>query len=761
MVQSAVEQTHASEHSEDSRASALHTIAAVGNTASAAESLASGSPDVKIELSFGSSQSKQTMTQDTTTHGGSSVKAGGTAAFSATGGDLTIAGSNVDATDVVLTAKDRVNLVNRTDTDSSCSTNESSSLSVGVSYGTQGYGVDASGAKAHGHSNSDSDMQNNTHIDASNSVTLISGGDTNMIGANVNAREVNADVGGNLNIASVQDTSHSDAHQESVSGGVSISQAGGGGSFSSQNANAHGDYAGVNEQSGIHAGDGGFKINVAGNTDLKGAVIASDADASKNVLNTGTLTFSDIENHSDYDAKSSGFSAGGSMGAPASGTGPSSQGNSGGFTPMLSQNDSGSSDATTKSAISAGTINIADKDHQTQDVASLNRDTTDTNGQVSTLPDVNHLLDKQGDLMNAASATGQAVATQIGTIANAKRDAANKAADQAMKDGNPELAAQYKAEAASWDEGGTNRVAMHTAGGALIAGLGGGSALSGAAGAGAASALAGKLNQLADTLGNGGGTDPGLTAGNVLANLAAGGIGGLVGGESGAFAASNADLYNRSSTNGEGKGGKGSEFVDFVGEQLASAGRGAANLAEMVNHGLNEFFASGSGQQPPADANPLTDVTNNSKPPAAGGSVVLVPVCAPPVCTVAPVATPGTPGYVPSNAIYNSGDGSNRESEPVVIDNARTGHLFRESEGHLADTPGNRTLLETVANDPNAVAGKDKYGTVWSSSVQADGTQVWVGVRNGKVSYGGVNQVPKEFNSQTGFSSPTRPGATK
>jgi filamentous hemagglutinin len=36
--------------------------------------------------------------------------------------------------------------------------------------------------------------------------------------------------------------------------------------------------------------------------------------------------------------------------------------NGGGLTPMLSQSDSGSSDATTRSAISAGSINIADKD---------------------------------------------------------------------------------------------------------------------------------------------------------------------------------------------------------------------------------------------------------------------------------------------------------------------------------------------------------------------------------------------------------------
>ncbi|WP_445376108.1 hemagglutinin repeat-containing protein [Paraburkholderia caledonica] len=43
-------------------------------------------------------------------------------------------------------------------------------------------------------------------------------GDMNIIGAKVNARQVNADVGGNLNIASIPDTMHSDAHQTSTGG---------------------------------------------------------------------------------------------------------------------------------------------------------------------------------------------------------------------------------------------------------------------------------------------------------------------------------------------------------------------------------------------------------------------------------------------------------------------------------------------------------------------------------------------------------------
>uniref|UniRef100_UPI002D7FAECD hemagglutinin repeat-containing protein n=1 Tax=Paraburkholderia kururiensis TaxID=984307 RepID=UPI002D7FAECD len=407
-IQGVVDQAHASENSQDGRAKALHTIAAVGNAGDGMGQMASGgTPDVSVQLSWGTSKSKSTSQEDQTTQTGSTVKAGGTAAFIATGdgtpgsGNVTIAGSDVNADNVVLNAKNQVNLVNTTNTDSTRSTNESSSASVGVSYGTKGWGVSASMANAHGDANSDAVMQNNTHVSGANSVSITSGGDTNIAGSDVSGKHVSADVGGNLNIASVQDTTVSEAHQSSTSGGFSISQGGGSGSFSSQHGDAHGNYAGVNEQAGIQAGDGGFDINVKGNTDLKGATIASTADPSKNTLATGTLTYSDVQNHSDYSASSSGFSAGTS-----------------GAMPMLSQHDSGSSSATTKSAVSAGTITVTDTTNQKQDIASLNRDTTDTNGTVSKLPDVNNLLTNQADVMNAANAAGQAVAKDIGTYAS-------------------------------------------------------------------------------------------------------------------------------------------------------------------------------------------------------------------------------------------------------------------------------------------------------------------------------------------------------
>lgn len=550
-VSNAVGQSRASGNSQDGRAAALHGMAAASaawdaNVAAGdvVRALGAGeTPQFKVEVSVGSSHSKSAFSEDSVTNRGSSVTAGGTAAFAATGngqpgsGNVTIAGSNVNANDVILAAKNQVNIVNTTDTDSTRSTNESKSASVGVSVGTGGFGVSAAMSKANGDGNSDLATQNNSHVNAANNVTIISGGDTNIIGSNVKGNQVNADVGGNLNIVSVQDTLSSAAHQSSSGGGFSVSQGGASASFSQSKGNASGSYAGVNEQAGIQAGDGGFNINVTGNTDLKGGLIASQADASKNSLTTGSLSFSDIQNQSHYDASSSGFSAGattGDGGMNYSTHGSTSGKNAGGAAPMLGQNDSGSDSATTKSGVSAGTVTITDSANQKQDVASLNRDTTNTNGTVAKLPDMQNLLSNQADMMAAASAAGEVVSRRIGDFADEMKRQAQANGDQAGVD--------------AWKEGGANRALMQGAGAALVTGMAGGNAVGGAAGAAIASIASGKLNELSSAIA---GSDPTGNAnmnqalGNIVANALATGAGAAVGGESGAFSGYNVDRFNR------------------------------------------------------------------------------------------------------------------------------------------------------------------------------------------------------------------------
>lgn len=92
---------------------------------------------------------------------------------------------------------------------------------------------------------------------------------------------------------------------------------------------------------------------------------------------------------------------------------------------------------------------------------------------------------------------------------------------------------------------------MHAAGGALVAGLGGGSvgsAVQGAAGAATASALGGVLNNVKGAVEGAaptGNADLDAALGNIVANVMATAAGAVVGGEAGGVTAHNADLYNR------------------------------------------------------------------------------------------------------------------------------------------------------------------------------------------------------------------------
>ena len=84
---------------------------------------------------------------------------------------------------------------------------------------------------------------------------------------------------------------------------------GAGASVSFGQTKQSGDFASVQEQSGITAGAGGFDIRVAGATTLTGGVIASTAEAANNQLTTGTLSATDLQNREKFKASSINLSA--------------------------------------------------------------------------------------------------------------------------------------------------------------------------------------------------------------------------------------------------------------------------------------------------------------------------------------------------------------------------------------------------------------------------------------------------------------------
>ena len=201
--------------------------------------------------------------------------------------------------------------------------NKFRSASIGASFSPQGLsGLSLSASSAKGKSKESRTSYTPTEVKAAGTLKLESGKDTNILGSKAKGEKIEANVGGNLNIETLQEKETYEEKNTSAgfnlswsmnqmldpadSGKIlrSFSKPTFGASVSKGSLESY--YRSARDQAGLFAGKGGFDIYVEKNTDLKGAVIASDAEAEKNRLSTGTFSFSDLENEADYSSKSIG-----------------------------------------------------------------------------------------------------------------------------------------------------------------------------------------------------------------------------------------------------------------------------------------------------------------------------------------------------------------------------------------------------------------------------------------------------------------------
>lgn len=450
------------------------------------------------------------------------------------GSNIHAIGSTIAAGNTVnLAADNAITLEASKNTFEQRGTNSSSGQSVGVGFaaGSQnGFTLELGASKGKGNENQDDVSYNNTKVSGGKAVNITSGGDLNMKGAVVEADRVTADVGGNLNIESLQDTSVGQSRQSSSGVNLSlcippfcygVSTVGG----NAASAKANGNFVSVGEQSGIKAGDGGFDVNVKGNTDLRGAVIESTqaaVDAGKNSFKTGgELTMSDLQNKSESSGSS--YAVSGSVGFMAGGADGQQQAmreqgmskqqiDSARKTTPGGSAGVGSTESSQGSVTKSGISGVAGDDSvRTGDNSSAGTLVKDWSTQTI-------VKDVQAQAQITQQFNQQA-AREIGTYADKQRDAA--------------IARGDKEEAAKWDEGGEYRVAAHTAAGALSGGV----TVAIAAGAGAA--LMPKIGEAI--------ADMGLPApvAQALGAATAAAIGGAIGGAAGAGSAYSIDINNR------------------------------------------------------------------------------------------------------------------------------------------------------------------------------------------------------------------------
>lgn len=370
-----------------------------------AKTIASGTGELGITLSasLGFSKSKSTSEGADQSIIGSNIS-GGNVNIVATGsgdaGFVRVTGSDImAANNLVVLGNGPITFEAAKETDTNSGKSSSFGVSIGVSAsvglekgkldtGVPSVDFGMSGSKS---SFSSTDV---THREA----TLSAGG-TMMIGtpgalvidgAIVSGGRVDIDAG-SLAVASRQDTSSFRSNESSMGINVSVTMSGQvSASGNVSRGKQVGEFASVAEQSGIFAGTGGYDINVTGNTDLKGAVIASGAAADLNRLVTGTLTFSDIENIERY--KASNLTMGGGIGANLGQDRDGSVNTDGSGRPLpgfatpigtisatvpVALGASGGQNSTTHSAIAPGAIVISSGDAaSTQAADMISRDTS-------------------------------------------------------------------------------------------------------------------------------------------------------------------------------------------------------------------------------------------------------------------------------------------------------------------------------------------------------------------------------------------------
>ena len=272
---------------------------------------------VGVQITYGQQKSESSTHTEGKTAAKSQVNAGGKVNIVATGAgkasNITIQGSDVSGKQgTFLEADNDINITAAEQTHKERSTNKSSGFNAGVamkvSNGTA-VGATLGGNYGKGYGNGDETTYVASHVGDSQSKTVVkAGGDVTLAGSQVKGKGVELDAE-NLKIESLQDKSSYRGKQMNVSASVTVGYGfAAGGSFNKSKVNT--DYASVNEQAGIFAGNNGYDINVKNKVSSVGGAIISSAEKEKNQMTAEDFEYSNIENYSNAKSSAMGLMGG-------------------------------------------------------------------------------------------------------------------------------------------------------------------------------------------------------------------------------------------------------------------------------------------------------------------------------------------------------------------------------------------------------------------------------------------------------------------
>ena len=272
---------------------------------------------IGVQITYGQQKSESHSHTEGKTAYKSQVNAGGKVNIMATGAgkdsNINIEGSDISGKQgTTLIADNQVNIKATEQNHQERSTNKSSGFNAGVAIKVsngEAAGVTVGGNYGKGYGNGDETTYVASHVGDSQSKTVVkAGGDVTLAGSQVKGKGVELDAE-NLKIESLQDKSSYRGKQMNASASVTVGYGfAAGGSFNKSKVNT--DYASVNEQAGIFAGNDGYDINVKNKVSSVGGAILSSAPKEKNQMTAQDFEYSNIQNYSNAKSSAMGLMGG-------------------------------------------------------------------------------------------------------------------------------------------------------------------------------------------------------------------------------------------------------------------------------------------------------------------------------------------------------------------------------------------------------------------------------------------------------------------
>ena len=264
-----------------------------------------------LNLSLGTERSEASTNVDSKIAKESTVVSDGHIRVTTKKDDIRIEGSDIRGKDITLESANSIYVKGKETTSEMTQSMKQKQGSLGISYDVLQHrfsdiSVNANGSK--GNIAGTDIVHDPTKITATNILGVSTKQDLNIKDGVLKGDAIQANIGGNLEIHSVQDTHDYTDHTSSGGMGLSLSKKGAFKSLQSslQRTDIDSKYTSVIHQSGLYAGSTGFNISVGNTTTLEGALLSSRTDT--NALKTKYLVMKDMENRAKYTYGSKGVS---------------------------------------------------------------------------------------------------------------------------------------------------------------------------------------------------------------------------------------------------------------------------------------------------------------------------------------------------------------------------------------------------------------------------------------------------------------------